>query len=174
MEISMRPSLLAVPGAEEFEGWTREFGAAEKSDLRRQCEMFWGGSWGRDIRSAVKRYPELPFIFKTRHGLLKGQIDLVFQSADGRWSILDYKTNRISEKDLEATARRYEFQLALYACVFGELTGQFPSRGVLYFSAIGRPFTFEYGKGFAGAVRERLDRAHAELIFPSGSAKITA
>lgn len=164
MELSMRPSLLAPLKAEEFDGWTREFAETEKADLRRQSETFWKGEWGKAVRSAGRRYPELPFIYKTKHGLLKGQIDLAFESAKDGWTILDYKTNRITEADLEKTAKRYEFQLALYAHVFAELYGQIPKKGVLYFSAIGRSYEFSYAPEAVRAVGDRLDRAHAAIL----------
>ncbi len=108
----------------------------EKKEIQESVAAFWKSSWGHAVASARRLYMELPFIYKTRRGLLKGQMDLVFQMANGEWVILDYKTNRLKSAQKEALAADYALQLALYALVFKKLYGEVPQKGVLYFSAI--------------------------------------
>lgn len=116
---------------------------AEKEILWKQALKFWTGPWGQAIRKAERLYPELPFIYKTPKGLLKGQIDLVLKSAEGDWIILDYKTGALSGKaDRDLKAEAYRFQIELYALVFKRLYGEAPKKGSLYFSSTGETSDF--------------------------------
>lgn len=123
---------------------TRFLSADERKEMERSIVDFWNGAWGGRIRKAERCYPELPFIYKTKQGLLKGQIDLVFQTAGGEWIILDYKTNRIESSQKTELAQAYELQLAIYALVFKKITGVTPAKGVLYFSRIRESAEFFY------------------------------
>jgi len=58
--------------------------------------------------------------------LVEGVVDLAFEE-NGRWTIVDYKTDR----ELAAVGEdRYRRQVALYASAVAEATGQ-PASGVL-------------------------------------------
>ena len=129
-------------------------GKAERVEIKKEALEFWKGPWGRTVREAKKCYPELPFIYKTRHGVLKGQIDLVFQTRELEWVIVDYKTNRVTQAGKKALAEQYESQLGIYALVFSRLYGEIPKKGVLYFSALGESHEFLYD----ARVLERFER----------------
>lgn len=130
--------------------------AAEKKEARDSAEAFWNGDAGQAVRKASRCYPELPFIYKTPYGILKGQIDLVFQTSKGEWVILDYKTNRVTAQTLPEVAAGYEWQLALYALIFQRLYGEAPGRGVLYFSALSQAHETSYRAVDFKAFEERL------------------
>lgn len=109
---------------------------SEREEMEKSVGAFWKGPWGKCVGRAKERYPELPFIYKTPYGIVKGQMDLVFQDQNGEWVVLDYKTNRLLPSEKETLGRAYEFQLLLYALVFRKLYGAAPKRGVLYFSVL--------------------------------------
>ncbi len=140
---------------------------SQKKELQQSVEEFWDGLWGRLVRTSKRCYPELPFIYKTRFGILKGQIDLVFQSKEGEWFILDYKTNRISRSEKEAVAKRYEMQLGLYALIFKELYGATPKKGILYFSSIAEPYEFVYQEKCFARYKENLELYFKKLAHGS-------
>ena len=119
----------------------------EQQEIKGDILQFWAGSWGKQARESTACYAELPFIYKTRYGILKGQIDLVMKTKSDEWIILDYKTNRLLPQEKEALAKEYEIQLLLYAFVFKKLYGEAPKRGVLYFSNIRESFEFSYAGG---------------------------
>ncbi len=133
--------------------------ADEKTRMREGILGFWHGPWGEAVRRARQCYPELPFIFKTPHGLLKGQIDLVFKTQQGEWVIVDYKTNRITPSQKEAVALGYEMQLALYALAFKKLYGEAPKKSVLYFSALKDTYEIEYKEEAFIRIEEKLESA---------------
>lgn len=76
-----------------------------------------------ELRGAQEVHCELPFCYQeVKDGetiLWHGIMDLVYQK-DGKWYIIDYKTNRDNE-DLE---KDYESQLAQYKKAFKELSGE--------------------------------------------------
>ncbi|HXV19238.1 MAG TPA: 3'-5' exonuclease, partial [Candidatus Omnitrophota bacterium] len=136
----------------------------EREKMGKSIERFWSGPWGDAIRKARRVYPELPFIYKTGRGILKGQIDLVFEGQDGRWVVLDYKTNRIETAEKEALARSYELQVSLYAFVFWKLYGTAPAKTVLYFESIHEGHVFEHDLSFYEGFEAELSRRYHALI----------
>jgi ATP-dependent exoDNAse (exonuclease V) beta subunit len=71
-----------------------------------------------DLRGACRR--ETPVTIKTDDGVLtEGVVDLAFEE-EGRWTVVDYKTDR----ELALGEERYRRQLALYALAIGRATGQ--------------------------------------------------
>jgi len=68
-------------------------------------------AWPPDGTEAESRY-------------LQGFIDCLYQDDEGRWHVLDYKTNRVNEATLDAVAAEYRMQMLVYAlaaeCVLGE------------------------------------------------------
>ncbi len=131
---------------------------AEREEARGAAGAFWKSPLGASIRKSPAVHPELPFIFRTPFGILKGQIDLVYRDASG-WVILDYKTNRVDAAGVERAAAEYEFQLALYGLVFWKLYGEAPSKGVLYFAVPARTFEFKWGLADLEDFERRLSEA---------------
>jgi len=91
----------------------------------------------------VKR--ELPFVIKvkasdvysdidsSREILVQGIIDLCFME-DGSWVVVDYKTNRITDKNTpEALVNRYANQLLIYKKALQELTDATVKEAGIYF-----------------------------------------
>ena len=126
---------------EIFKRITAALSADERERLFTEAGAFWESAWGRELAAAKRVYTELPFLYKTPRGLLKGQIDLVYQNAAGEWTILDYKTGQVSAAGVAEKAAGYALQIGLYVLVFKELTGELPDRGVLYFSSCGAAHT---------------------------------
>ncbi|WP_428308842.1 UvrD-helicase domain-containing protein [Lacipirellula sp.] len=53
-----------------------------------------------------------------------GYIDCLYQGADGRWRLLDFKTNRTSAGNLDAVANQYEAQLLVYTLAIEQALGE--------------------------------------------------
>jgi ATP-dependent helicase/nuclease subunit A len=72
-------------------------------------------------------FRELPLIWHHPAGvLIEGTIDLAFEDGDGSIVVLDFKTDRELDTDME----RYRRQLAIYCQALAELRGQ-ATRGIL-------------------------------------------
>ena len=70
------------------------------------------------LRYADEVYCEVPFSYKENETIVKGIIDVVYCS-EGKWHIVDYKTNA-DGNDLD---EKYQNQLAAYVKAFKETTG---------------------------------------------------
>ena len=143
---------------------TVDLNAAEQEEIEKSALRFWKGPWGARVRSAKRCYPELPFIYKTRYGILKGQIDLVFQEKNGAWTILDYKTNRVVPEGLKAASLEYEKQLAFYALAFKKLYGEAPKKSVLYFAAVDKVYEFDYVEADFALFERELEEAYRAVL----------
>ncbi len=70
-----------------------------------------------EMERAVVRRQEVPFVVQWEGRTVHGALDALCQSADGRWSIVDFKTDRIREKGIDIrayTLDHYGVHLALY------------------------------------------------------------
>lgn len=157
MELSVRNSPRGTLEAKRLQSLTLNLSSEEKEDIEAGFKRFWQGPLGQGVKKSVKCYPELPFIYKTRHGMLKGQMDLVFRAQEG-WVIVDYKTNRLSGPSDEAEAVKiYEPQLGLYALAFWKLYGEAPAKTVLYFSTLDKTIELAWTKKKLEALEVQLD-----------------
>ena len=57
--------------------------------------------------------------------ILHGIFDLLYQTASGRWEIVDFKSNRIRASEVNSLAKKYEFQIQAYALL---LAGLYPEQ----------------------------------------------
>ena len=81
--------------------------------------------------SDVKR--EEDFCIKFESGVIEGTID-IFWSSEGKRTLIDYKTDDITQNDIETKIEHYKPQLMLYAKAVKNITGDYPDRTLLYFT----------------------------------------
>jgi len=167
MELCL-PKGLIRPGERFVRNLVEGLSGSQQKELLESASLFWKGELGREIRQSRHRYSELPFIYKTNRGMLKGQIDLVFKNSAGKWIILDYKTNRIVPEQKAETAAHYEAQLQMYALIFFKLYGEYPEKGILYFSSIAQTAEFCFQakdfEAFEEVLEKRFEEISAQLI----------
>ena len=70
--------------------------------------------------------------------LLQGVVDCWFEEADGTVTVVDFKTDRVTEHTVEARAREYRPQLEAYSRALSQALGLPVGRCVLWFFALGR------------------------------------
>ncbi|HNV86387.1 MAG TPA: UvrD-helicase domain-containing protein [Candidatus Omnitrophota bacterium] len=128
--------------------------------LEKGLRGFFSGEPGRRMRE-FEVFRELPFIYKLPRGKLSGKIDLLAKTPEGRWILIDYKTDRIRDgKDLEARMRHHEPQIILYALALHDISGVMPAEGILYFASAGRCVSFPID---AGRIQEARKKVSANL-----------
>ncbi len=122
VQAAVEMDLLEAPGLDAV---SREFAAMlagfEEHELRGQ------------LAGARTDLRELDFEMRVGPALLRGQIDLLFEDAEGAWHIVDYKSDRVGPEGLAAHAERYELQMLTYALAASRHLGQPPTGAVLYF-----------------------------------------
>jgi ATP-dependent helicase/nuclease subunit A len=74
----------------------------------------------------------VPFAFKDGETVMEGVIDVVFREKGGV-CIVDFKTDRIEEKELAARAEQYRGQMEVYSAAVASTLGARPKEAILFF-----------------------------------------
>ena len=77
----------------------------------------------RRICQGKQRFHEVPFTQATSSGILHGVIDLLFQDEDGKWYLLDWKTEWTPQAEVEKNAQEHLLQMAIYAKAINKSIG---------------------------------------------------
>jgi ATP-dependent helicase/nuclease subunit A len=103
-------------------------------------EVIASSLWKRAV-SSPKRLVEAPFFVmledEEQPTLLRGVIDLAFQE-EGGWVLVDYKTDRVEDKSIEALADDYRPQMELYARAWEKCSGETVKELLVYFLDVGK------------------------------------
>jgi ATP-dependent helicase/nuclease subunit A len=84
--------------------------------LARMLEPVLAGPLGDRVRAALRVEREWPFAFQAGGVLVEGVMDLAIQGRDGRWMVVDYKSNDLKHSGrFEELIEYYHKQLELYA-----------------------------------------------------------
>ena len=83
--------------------------AAIKAEARAVLEKFLGSKAARELSHVEIIGRELPFVRSEDGAVLRGSIDLLYRHK-GKVVVADYKTDRVTAKDLAALKTRYEPQ----------------------------------------------------------------
>jgi ATP-dependent helicase/nuclease subunit A len=118
-----------------------------KDEIHLNVERFQQSQLWQRIQQAEEVYTEVPFSIKIEDGdplhyelqkdemplLFSGVIDLVIKEREG-WTIVDYKTDRVEDKnDLRKLSEKYGEQVKQYCQVWKELTGEVIKWAGIYF-----------------------------------------
>ena len=113
-----------------------------KSVDSRAIEDFFAQSLGAEMKKANRLWRELPFsrMVEARRFypdaepeariFLQGIIDVLFERADGKLTLLDYKTDRNTRPDV--VRKKYQQQIDLYAEAVAAIFGRAPEERYLY------------------------------------------
>jgi len=125
---------------------------------------FLGSSRARDLAAAEEIHCELEFLLAwppegkgLKERYLQGFIDCLYLDSAGRWHVLDYKTNRVTESTLEATAVAYEMQMLLYALAVQRILRRTPDELALCFLRPGLEHSFPWNDDSQCRVIEMID-----------------
>ena len=90
--------------------------AERRASLARMLEPVLSGELGAAVRKARRVEREWPFALDAGGVLVEGVMDLAIQGSDGRWTVVDYKSNDLKHSGrLEYLVDYYQKQLELYA-----------------------------------------------------------
>lgn len=124
-----------------LEGYARELGMTDKRELRdavrdatRILEKFEQSELCRQMQRARVRRHEVPFVFEWEGRTVHGTLDALVEPADGKWFVVDFKTDRIVPEPADIL-ERYGVQLALYGQAAQALLGVTPLVRVHYIRA---------------------------------------
>jgi len=134
------------------------------AELRQMLDHLVASPLAEKIRSAKRTFRELDFMLDLAPAVLNGQIDLLFQDADERWHIVDYKSDRVGDEGIAAHAQRYELQMGVYAAAVAGRFAQTPATASLYFLRSGSVHEFSFDRPALGALRSRVADLAGKII----------
>jgi ATP-dependent helicase/nuclease subunit A len=124
--------------------------------------------------SKTQDHPEMPFLINIAEGIdFRGVIDRVFRNSNkGCWSIIDWKSNELKEKNPKEVAEQndYFLQLACYKYAVEHITGEKVKGLYIYFTDTGdmleSDFPLDAGdffKGVCGKIAEYTGRRQPSM-----------
>lgn len=157
------PGALVRQAAEEL--GLGEPGASVEADLGEMIEAMKGTELWGELRAAGRIVRELDFVLTLGALTLRGQIDLLYRGSDGRWHIVDYKSDRVGPEGVEAHARRYELQMTAYALAAARWLGGRAdvADATLYFLRAAEGHRFDMGPSARARGSEEIELLAAQL-----------
>jgi len=123
------------------------------------------------LRDARQVYRELDFVLDAGPATIRGQIDLLYSDADGRWNVVDYKSDNVSADELAEHARRYRRQLLLYCAAVARQFGRAPAAAVVYFLRPAEMYCFDPTDQAICETTRQAGRLVEQMIASSRSGK---
>lgn len=141
----------------EFEIFDPDLEKRFRADLRFFEQQIMCSAEGRDILFAETARNEVDITIKLGADYLTGTLDRIIYDKQDLWRVIDYKTNRISEKGLADEAKRYHLQMKAYALLLSKV---YPGQDIypvgLYFLQINKLYTLEFSKAELKAIEDRF------------------
>ncbi len=130
----------------------------------KMIEEFMQSDRARQIAVAKAIYRELEFLLawpphSAGRLYLQGFIDCLYQDAQGKWHLLDYKTNRVAPDAVETAAKPYQMQLGVYALAVEHILGQPPVELVVSFLRPAAEHRFEWNDALRQRTAEQVTMA---------------
>jgi ATP-dependent exoDNAse (exonuclease V) beta subunit len=120
LELARSPQEADVRAA--VEGAVRELAEGvegDRQDLRRKVaealRAFWASDLGRRVAQARRVLRELPMLLAVDGVEIAAAVDLLFEDAQGRWELVDYKSGSPDAGRAAQAASAFRLQLGLYA-----------------------------------------------------------
>lgn len=126
IERYVRQSVTAIPFNER---------ANTEREILRLWQVYQKSSYANYLG---KRLSEYEFIVPLDQYYLQGVIDQLLIGEDGQIVLVDFKTDRTAENNMESLVHAYRPQLLSYALAVRELFHRLPSRADLFFLHVGK------------------------------------
>jgi ATP-dependent exoDNAse (exonuclease V) beta subunit len=117
----------------------------------------------RELEFMLAWPPDRPQAASQPPRYLQGFIDCLYQDRQGRWHLVDYKTNRISADRLVDAAVAYEMQLGVYALAATQILGEPPVELTIHFLRPSLEHSFVWDDAMRRGVIGRVDEAIASV-----------
>jgi hypothetical protein len=87
----------------------------------RLMQLFYTSDLCRLFKQAKRRLHELPYVIQDGVLTLSRRPDLLIENADGRWQLVDFKTDHFEVQEIKKQTKRHSKQLHEYVSVLGAL-----------------------------------------------------
>lgn len=115
--------------------------SAEAADVAGQLVLrFLSSARANEMRLGSQLHRELEFTLTWPLGnkqpdsrYLQGYLDCLYQTNEGGWRVIDYKTNQVTANAVPQLAAKYELQMLVYGLAVEQTWGVAPEQLVLHF-----------------------------------------
>ena len=108
----------------------------------KQIKSFLDDDVAIEIKNCKALYKEKSFVTDYQVGdnsiLVQGVIDLFYQTKDGEWVLLDYKTDYLPEGNINVLVDRYKKQLEIYKKALEDIIGKKVAHTYIYSLNLGK------------------------------------
>jgi len=177
--IGFRAAQAVAAGESEAGGGGLEFGSAvhrllagadsggAPAEIQEMAARFQTSELAARARAAVRCERESPFVFAMDDVVLRGQIDLWFEEADGNLVVVDYKSDQFDPETRQARLEAYKTQLRFYAAALSRQWNKRVKEAWLYLlrENTAEPVALN-GEEELVALLDEFRRAQEELDFP--------
>jgi ATP-dependent helicase/nuclease subunit A len=119
---------------------------------------------GQRILNAPQTQNELSLTMQLGDDFFTGTIDRLQKNGQGEWAVFDYKTNRISEAQLEEAGEAYKIQIESYALLLSRLyPGQTEYKVSLYFLVVDRLYEKVFSQKEVDEINTRFEEIIREI-----------
>jgi ATP-dependent helicase/nuclease subunit A len=153
------------PGPERASAALREQGLEgneEQTELALELVGAWLDSPLREQLDGAKLSAEVPFVLSVGGTPVRGSIDLLAERPDGSVAVVDYKTDRLGDRDPVDAARRYRVQRDLYALA-AAARGTPVETAYVFLERPERTATGSFAENELNAARARIEDLLARL-----------
>lgn len=129
--VSLEQLLGMIPSLWRSEGFASP---GQEARRRKMAEATVRGFYERSqVEKTIPAYSEKSFLFELPEArvAVKGRMDAIFISPDGKVEIRDFKTSQVEEEGKAAKKAATSVQLAIYALAWKQLSGKLPDTVVL-------------------------------------------
>lgn len=143
---------------------------AERSEAIQMLQEFWKSPRRAILANARELFTEMEFLLPWPEGrnqserYLQGYLDCLYRTDDGRWRLLDYKTNRVTRKNLPELARAYEMQMFVYGLAAESALGEPLAELTLHFLRSGLEHRYEWDDNSRSRAAQIVEQAMQTAI----------
>ncbi len=132
------------------------------ASAREMLERFAASPRAKRLALSRAIHREVEFLLAWPPGnYLHGYIDCLYQDAEGRWRLVDFKTTKATAAEVARLARQYEMQMYVYALAAERALGEPPAELALYFLRPGAEHIFPWNDAARRRAEELVNQAIA-------------
>ncbi len=151
-------------GIKNLDYYTAQLDAETKLIVQSLLDKFLKSQLYANIKKAKRCFPELPFVLRLERGILQGTLDLLYETPDGEWVIVDYKTSDITSAEVAEKGESYRVQMELYALALWQISNIKVQKVSLYFTKLAATYDFKIPAADFDELLQKYENLQNEII----------
>lgn len=117
------------------------------NDILLQAKNYFESNFGKTVIRLLEFKTEFTINTVFNDDYLTGTLDRLYKNEEGKWCILDYKTDNVNLENIKTKAERYYWQMAFYSILVARFFGVGEVEAALVFTKYpDHPQIYKFGK----------------------------